>query len=76
MYGSQANGVAERWMNLIENGDTRCWRIDTCRLSINQKVFGLSSRKNQPDFGQLIQTRTLRKNQLQDRGKVAITMGI
>ena len=63
-YDSQANGVAERWINLIKTKSTAllalrylrtpfwCYAVAWVTRCYNNKVLGQKPRKNLPEFGQ------------------------
>ena len=65
-YDSQANGVAERWINLIMTKSTAllaskymptpfwCYAVAWVARCYNIKVLGQKPRKNLPEFGQLL----------------------
>ena len=73
-YDSQANGVAERWINLIKTKSTAllasrymptpfwCYAVAWVTRCYNIKVLGQKPRKNLPEFGQLLLVRVLKKN--------------
>ena len=76
-YDSQANGVAERWINLIKTKSTAllasrylptpfwCYALAWVTRCYNNKVLGQKPRKNLPEFGQLLLVRVNRDNKLQ-----------
>ena len=86
-YDSQANGVAERWINLVKTKATVllasrylhtafwCYAVTWVARCYNEKVLGQKPRKNLPQFGQLLLVRTKRDNKLQDGGKLGIMAG-
>ena len=86
-YDSQANGVAERWINLIKTKSTAllasrymptpfwCYAVAWVTRCYNIKVLGQKPRKNLPDFGQLLLVRVNRENKLQERGSLGIMAG-
>ena len=86
-YDSQANGVAERWINLIKTKATVllaskymhtsfwCYAVAWVARCYNQKVLGQKPRKNLPEFGQLLLVRTKRHHKLEERGCLGIMAG-
>ena len=86
-YDSQANGVAERWINLIKTKSTAllasrylptpfwCYAVAWVTRCYNIKVLGQKPRKNLPEFGQLLLVRVHRENKLQERGSLGIMAG-
>ena len=86
-YDSQANGVAERWINLIKTKSTAllaskymptpfwCYAVAWVTRCYNIKVLGQKPRKNLPEFGQLLLVRVNRENKLQERGRLGIMAG-
>ena len=86
-YDSQANGVAERWINLIKTKSTAllasrylptpfwCYAVAWVTRCYNIKVLGQKPRKNLPEFGQLLLVRVNRENKLQERGSLGIMAG-
>ena len=86
-YDSQANGVAERWINLIKTKATVllaskymhtsfwCYAVAWVAKCYNQKVLGQKPRKNLPEFGQLLLVRTKRNHKLEERGRLGIMAG-
>ena len=86
-YDSQANGVAERWINLIKTKATVllaskymhtsfwCYAVAWVARCYNQKVLGQKPRKNLPEFGQLLLVRTKRNHKLEERGSLGIMAG-
>ena len=86
-YDSQANGVAERWINLIKTKATVllaskymhtsfwCYAVAWVARCYNQKVLGQKPRKNLPEFGQLLLVRTKRNHKLEERGCLGIMAG-
>ena len=86
-YDSQANGVAERWINLIKTKATVllaskymhtsfwCYAVAWVARRYNQKVLGQKPRKNLPEFGQLLLVRTKRHHKLEERGCLGIMAG-
>ena len=86
-YDSQANGVAERWINLIKAKSTAllasrylptpfwCYAVAWVTRCYNNKVLGQKPRKNLPEFGQLLLVRVNRQNKLQERGTLGIMAG-
>ena len=86
-YDSQANGVAERWINLIKTKATVllaskymhtsfwCYAVAWVAKCYNQKVLGQKPRKNLPEFGQLLFVRTKRNHKLEERGCLGIMAG-
>ena len=86
-YDSQANGVAERWINLIKTKSTAllasrylptpfwCYAVAWVTRCYNNKVLGQKPRKNLPEFGQLLLVRVNRENKLQERGTLGIMAG-
>ena len=86
-YDSQANGVAERWINLIKTKATVllaskymhtsfwCYAVAWVARCYNQKVLGQKPRKNLPKFGQLLLVRTKRNHKLEERGRLGILAG-
>ena len=86
-YDSQANGVAERWINLIKTKATVllaskymhtsfwCYAVAWVARCYNQKVLGQKPRKNLPEFGQLLLVRTKRNHKLEERGRLGIMAG-
>ena len=79
-YDSQANGVAEGWINLIKtkatvllaskNMHTSFWCLAVAWVGrcYDQKVLGQKPRKNLPEVGQLLLVRTKRNHKLEERG--------
>ena len=69
-YDSQANGVAERWINLIKTKSTAllasrclptpfwCYAVAWVTRCYNIEVLGQKPRKNLPEFGQFIMAGT------------------
>ena len=86
-YDSHANGVAERWTNLIKTKATVllaskymhtsfwCYAVAWVAKCYNQKVLGQKPRKNLPEFGQLLLVRTKRNHKLEERGRLGIMAG-
>ena len=86
-YDSQANGVAERWINLIKTKATVllaskymhtsfwCYAVAWVAKCYSQKVLGQKPRKNLPEFGQLLLVRTKRNHKLEERGRLGIMAG-
>ena len=82
-YDSQANGVAERWLNLVKTKTTTllasrhlptafwCYAVAWVARCYNLKALG----KNLPEFGQLLMVRINRDNNLQERGILGIMAG-
>ena len=78
-YDSQANGVAERWINLIKtkagvllaskymHTSFWCYAVAWVAKCYNQKVLGQKPRKNLPEFGQLLLVRTKRNHKMEER---------
>ena len=87
-YDSQANGVAERWLNLIKTKATVllaskclhtsfwCYAVAWVAKAYNDKVLGQKPRRTLPAFGQLLLVRTKRDNKLQERGELGIMAGV
>ena len=83
-YDAQANGVAERWINLMKTKatvllaskymHTSFWRYAVAWVArcYNQKVLGQKPRKN---LGQLLLVRTKRHHKLEERGCLGIMAG-
>ena len=83
-YASQANGVAERWLNLVKTKATAllasrhlptafwCYAVAWVAQCYNLKVLGQTPKKNLPEFGQLLLVRVNRDNKLQERGILGI----
>ena len=86
-YDSQANGVEERWINLIKTKATVllaskymhtsfwCYAVAWVAKCYNQKVLGQKPRKNLLEFGQLLLVRTKRNHKLEERGRLGIMAG-
>ena len=83
-----ANGVAERWIDLVKikatvllaanHLSTAYWNyaVAWVTYAYNNKVLATPSKKALPEFGQLILVRSNRDHKLQDKGDLAIMMGI
>ena len=87
-YDPAANGVAERWIDLVKikatvllaanHLSTAYWNYAVAWVTYvyNNKVLATPSKKALPEFGQLILVRSNRDHKLQDKGDLAIMMGI
>ena len=79
-HDSQANGVAERWINLIKTKATVllaskymhtsfwCYAVAWVARCYNQKVLGQKPRKNLPEFGQLWACADQKKSEVGRKG--------
>ena len=86
-YASQANGVAERWINLIKTKAAVllaskfmhtpfwCYAVAWVARCYTQKVLGQKPRKNLPEFGQPVLVRVKRNHKLEERGRLGIMAG-
>ena len=87
-YDPAANGVAERWIDLVKikatvllaanHLSTAYWNyaVAWVTYAYSNKVLAVPSKKNLPEFGQLILVKSKRDHKLQDKGDLAIMMGI
>ena len=87
-YDPAANGVAERWIDLVKikatvllaanHLSTAYWNyaVAWVTYAYNNKVLAIPSKKPLPEFGQLILVKSRRDHKLQDKGELAIMMGI
>ena len=87
-YDPAANGVAERWIDLVKikatvllaanHLSTAYWNyaVAWVTYAYNNKVLAILSKKPLPEFGQLILVKSKRDHKLQDKGDLAIMMGI
>ena len=83
-----ANGVAERWIDLVKikatvllaanHLSTAYWNyaVAWVTYAYNNKVLAIPKKKMLPEFGQLILVKSKRDHKLQDKGHLAIMMGI
>ena len=83
-----ANGVAERWVDLIKAKATVllasrylptalwCYAVPWVAYIYNQKTLGQKPKKLIPEFGQLILFKAKRENKFQNRAELAIMMGL
>ena len=87
-YDPAANGVAERWIDLVKikatvllaanHLSTAYWNyaVAWVTYAYNNKVLAIPKKKALPEFGQLILVKSKRDHKLQDKGHLAIMMGI
>ena len=87
-YDPAANGVAERWIDLVKikatvllaanHLSTSYWNyaVAWVTYAYNNKVLGIPSKKPLPEFGQLILVKSRRDHKFQDKGELAVMMGI
>ena len=87
-YDPAANGVAERWIDLVKikatvllaanHLSTAYWNyaVAWVTYAYNNKVLAIPRKKSLPEFGQLILVKSKRDHKLQDKGQLAIMMGI
>ena len=87
-YDPAANGVAERWIDLVKikatvllaanHLSTAYWNyaVVWVTYAYNNKVLTIPKKKALPEFGQLILVKSKRDHKLQDKGQLAIMMGI
>ena len=87
-YDPAANGVAERWIDLVKikatvllaanHLSTAYWNyaVAWVTYAYNNKVLAIPKKKSLPEFGQLILVKSKRDHKLQDKGHLAIMMGI
>ena len=87
-YDPAANGVAERWIDLVKikatvllaanHLSTAYWNyaVTWVTYAYNNKVLAIPKKKSLPEFGQLILVRSKRDHKLQDKGHLAIMVGI
>ena len=87
-YDPAANGVAERWIDLVKikatvllaanHLSTAYWNYAVAWVThaYNNKVLAIPPKKTLPEFGQLILVKSKRDHKFQDKGDLAIMMGI
>ena len=87
-YDPAANGVAERWIDLVKikatvllaanHLSTAYWNyaVAWVTYAYNNKVLAIPKKKALPEFGQLILVKSKRDHKLQDKGHLAVMMGI
>ena len=87
-YDPAANGVAERWIDLVKikatvllaanHLSTAYWNyaVAWVTYAYNNKVLAIPKKKVLPEFGQLVLVKSKRDHKLQDKGHLAIMMGI
>ena len=86
-YDPAANGVAERWIDLVKikatvllaanHLSTAYWNYAVAWVTYAyNKVLAIPRRKALPEFGQWILVKSKRDHKLQDKGHLAIKMGI
>ena len=87
-YDTAAKGVAECWIGLVKikatvllaanHLSTAYWNyaVAWVTYAYNNKVLAIPPQKALPEFGQLILVRSKRDHKLQDKGDLAIMMGI
>ena len=87
-YDPAANGVAERWIDLVKikatvllaanHLSTAYWNcaVAWVTYAYNNKVLAIPKKKALPEFGQLVLVKSKRDHKLQDKGHLAIMMGI
>ena len=82
------NGVVERWIDLVKikatillaanHLSTAYWNyaVTWVTYAYNNKVLVIPPKKSLPEFGQLILVKSKRHHKFQDKGELAIMMGI
>ena len=88
-YDPAANGVAaERWIDLVKikatvllaanHLSTAYWNyaVTWVTYAYNNKTLAIPSKKSLPEFGQLILVKSKRDHKFQDKGELAVMMGI
>ena len=82
-YDPAANGVAERWIDLVKikatvllaanHLSTAYWNyaVAWVTYAYNNKVLAIPPKKTLPEFGQLILVKSKRDHKLQDKGDLS-----
>ena len=87
-YDPAASGVAERWIDLVKikatvllaanHLSTAYWNyaVTWVTYAYNNKTLAIPPKKSLPEFGQLILVKSKRDHKFQDKGELAVMMGI